>query len=177
VPTTKRIRRHARPIQGIQPGGTRWQILIWGNEVVPMGGEAFKTVQEERAAWRANRADLMREFDEPGSRPAAYFKFELKTEPGKWSMELGALLDRQLVGPEEALRIESLRPILAVDAERFYAIFDDLALKPASFRVDPSMGEECAMAARWHDWRGRPDLAGIFRRRAQVVRDYERSVK
>jgi hypothetical protein len=171
------IRRRVSP--AFDPGSTRWQILMWGVALFPRGGPGFENAGEERQAWREHRDELLKAA-EPGQRQFAYFKFDLGIKsdlvPIPWFEQLNILLDRELIGAEEALRIEnSGRGELNPHDSDFGSIFETKAgierhglceytLRPleSAFRA----------AARWHGWRGRPDFAALYELRADSIHTY-----
>lgn len=135
-------------------------------------GDPFEKETSELACWRKHRAVLMANC-EPGTRPSAFFKFELKIQPTRVIDMLMALFDAGLVEPAEALAIENVHLMLnPVAARDFGSSFED---KGAQCRF----GEETLrrkvgefeFAERWHHWRNRPELVEVYRRRAATVRE------
>ena len=83
------------------------------------------------------------------------------------------LLERNLLPTEDAFPIE--RAYLALgDSAVAYSSFDGaagirgLALGPC---VLSHCQQQFALAAKWHEWRGRPALAGSYARRATACKD------
>jgi hypothetical protein len=164
-----RIRRRGHQLRNLTDG--QWQILQFGLAIIPSGA-GFATDDEQRAAWRQYRDELMREIG-PGRRPAAYFQFDLGiSPPGRWWAQLDVLLDRDLVSREEAARIEAENPALARDASPDASASFESAdyAKQFTDHVVRGVMEQLYLMARWHEWRGRPELAAIHRRRAETVR-------
>jgi hypothetical protein len=176
-----RINRRVRT--RLQHGGdglTRAQRerLLVGRVFMGTGPSFGGSADAMRAAWRKHRAELMATPElKPGRRPWAFFVLELGCDPGparEWSGQLDALMDRGLIGAEEAIGIEALHPELSpTTAREFCQSFENEKVVRAMGLDDYLLGRqasEFAAAARWHEWRGRPEVAERWARRAELVR-------
>lgn len=136
-------------------------------------GEAFADEEEAAAAWRLHRNELMHADFGSRLRPWGYYKFELNCEPHWWHQEVACLLDRDLISREELFRIEQLFPTLHEGCATKFVSFEDRAwidLQRYEGALLRRVAEECELAARWHAWRGREELARRFAKRAEIIR-------
>lgn len=172
MPVTKRARRHARERNQIAEGTTRWQLLMWGCLVLPKEGPDFQNRAEEMQAWAQHRSTLMQQA-EPGMRPAGYFKFDLGIDPApiRWFDQLDVLLDHGLLGPPEALLVERCYSVLASVDSPGRGCWHSLSARSLESSI-----ARFALAARWHDWRGRPALAAQYRQQESDVRKALRNI-
>jgi hypothetical protein len=169
MPTTKRGLRHARIGRAaIVEGSKRHWLLLHGHELFPTGEPGFDDDAQMQEAWHVHRDDLMRAC-EPGSRPYAWWRFDAKVSsarlPVDSAAELIALLDRGAIAPDEAVRIEANNPAMQPGCQIWGSNL------PGGLQTDdPAILQAIARSfeaiARWHAWRGRPELADIYRERA-----------
>lgn len=169
--TTKRALRRARGERGLSD--RQRQNLLFG---VPFcgAGSGFVDDVARRAAWCQHRAELMAAH-EPGQRPAAYFQFDLREDlgGGRWWQQVAVLLRRGLIDPMEATNCERIYPLLDAVQPAGGNVFDEPGeLAKQTLPVDVLCGlvEQFELAAAWHGWRGRPEIAAQYQRRAEVVR-------
>jgi hypothetical protein len=155
--------------------GAQSELLTIGAVILRWSGAdavRFDSDAEAAAAWARHRTELMAAAF-PGSRPFGFWKYDLQVAPPRaWHAQLAGLLDRGLIGAEEVLRIERSRPELAPGAESFGAAYEDaesIRRQRLGEVVLRGLAGEFAIASRWHEWRGRPQLAAAFRLRAAVV--------
>jgi hypothetical protein len=138
-----------------------------------LGGH-FATEAEARAAWFANRRELMAEVTEAGRRPFGYFVHELDCRPSRWYHELAALMQRDLISTEEALAVERVHEILSPDqTAAVCAGFENAnSIRAMSLGkyVLRSKAEQFDLAMAWHERRGRSGLAARYKLRAEIVR-------
>jgi hypothetical protein len=118
----------------------------------------------------------MGECNHAGRRPAAYYRFELGiAPPRRWYGELATLLDHNLIDAEEAVRLERIHYMLSEKyGEVFCAAYDDedhVRRLGLNALTGESLAEQFDVAARWHERRGRPELADTYRARARIVRE------
>jgi len=170
--TTKRSRRHAREERGIPEDSKRWQLLLFGMELVPDGSRGFESQAEELAAFRDAREQLMKAAL-PGQRPAAFFKFELGIpSPALLRDQLPILLSRGLITDGEAQQLErdNYELLTADFGGAFHTVEGVRAMRlgMASLR---SMVARFDTLAAWHQRRGRPEIATTYRTRSKVCRD------
>ncbi len=158
---------------------TQSEILLYGpplSDVLPGDGPGFASEDAERAAWFANRDELMQERLGPGRRPYAYFKWELQAEPRRWWDEVRLLLENDLLDEPEVADIERQHRMLASDPQcQYYASFDSEGTVKRLLTTGPpltllSHANLFDFAASWHAWRGREALADRYKARADVVR-------
>jgi hypothetical protein len=136
---------------------------------------------EMRRCWNANRAELLAACP-PGKRPHAFFRFDLGITDRivwRWHDQLRVLLERGLISAEEAERCENRCPELnPAQAPEFCSSHDSRAtiISSGAGRLGPEivseLVEEFEVVSRWHTWRGRPELADRYRRRAEAVRQF-----
>src|SRR3569833_936830 len=128
MPTTKRVRRHARSSRIVAPGSHRWELLMYGFELLDSDEPGFESEAEERAAWSANRAELLAAA-EPGWRPWAYLRFELRLErpPCRKRELLRLQIEHELISKPDAVAIERNDALLAPDAGVQFSGFETLA--------------------------------------------------
>jgi hypothetical protein len=121
------------------------------------------------ATWRRYRDELIHhESLSPGQRPAAFWRFDVGvTPPCHWWAELDLLMRHNLLTPEEAIAIERDHASLSPNPPAGSGGACRGALSPAGLG---HIGAEFNLAAAWHLWRGRPELAEVYRLRAQAVR-------
>ena len=152
-------------------------LLIFGCVFGAHHQERFASEVDERAAWELHRERLMAQVKDPGRRPHAYYKFDLGVDPPwRWFDEIEILLDHNLIGEDEAIKIERNVEMLSGDqAEAYCASFDGektiawMQLSPDSWC---DFAEQFDVAAKWHQWRGREGLAERYRTRAELMRAY-----
>ncbi len=110
----------------------------------------------------------------PGERPAAFYRVELKVpRPRRWFDELNFLLDRGLIGPEEARVLDIQAGLLSKgQGPRFCEAFESGAgVREQGLGVGGLrylMGE-FSTAARWHRFRERPELEDKYKRLSSIV--------
>lgn len=181
MPTVKRRNRKQRE-RGLSE--TQRMLLLHGSDFGD-GERGFENAREERAAWRQHRLVLLAEWDQPGSRPLAFFRFDLAMGdrwPKHWHEELFALEKNRLLSRDEEIRVEKIRKELDPDQEPEY--------------LDPQRAEACArnglqgprpytsalfcvrlqrdeaeFVAGWHARRGRTELESKYRERARILSD------
>lgn len=141
-------------------------------------GPPFENSGAERDGWNKFRAELMATSYGAGMiRPVAYFRWDLGIVDRvvhRWHDQLAVLLDRNLISAEEAERIDhafsQLHPKQSLaygsSFERPNAI---RSLQLSRYLLSDS-AQEFDFAARWHVWRGRPELAERYHLRASTVR-------
>lgn len=164
--TTKRARRHAR-VAGLTP--EMEEALVSGCDWATARGK-LPPLGDMRAAWAANRDALMKAYTEPGMRPMAYFVFDLRDpEPESRLDQIDVLRDRELLDETEALAIE--RSFIALSPGRdANTSFDDVKKILAMQRGEGMLSQirrDFEIAARWHRWRGREELAEAYWQRAR----------
>ena len=142
----------------------------------------FENEAEERAAWVRYRDTIMSEWNKPGQRPAAWWKYEAGVDvpvrrPGdsfadEWFQQMDLLFERGMLTDEEQERCEVHHRELSPSPEG-HATVEALRL---SLKQGPWPGHmlrvragRCEFASRWHARRGRPEraehyeeLAGIY---------------
>ena len=139
------------------------------------GQEGFSSGDEARAAWQQYREQIMADLSCAGRQPAAFYRFDLNINvPRRWYDELIVLLDKRLISAEEAVRIEASNQMLSGEhQEAFCAAFDD-AGAIIQMRLDAdgagTLVKKFEAAARWHQWRGRPEVAERYTARADLLR-------
>lgn len=170
----RRIQRRARlKPGGLEPGSTRHQLLLYGM-VFTNGGPPFESESDKKQAWQAHRSELLAECP-PGTRPNAFFLYDLRVDrpPLDWHDQVRLLLDRQLLSIEEAVRCEcDYRMLNPTDSLDFCSGFEsesDIHRQHLSAQVLARLACQFQLAARWHDWRGRPKIAAKYQLRASVV--------
>jgi len=149
------------------------EALVLGDGAFSGGGPGFASTTEERAAWNAYRNALMAEYSGPGRRPFGFYRHDLGVAPLQWFDEIRALLEHGLIDATEALLCEKVHHVLS-DNAAVYSSFESAALIRA-MSLSPSVLLHCQrefeLASTWHAWRGRPELAEKYGRRAQAIRD------
>lgn len=146
----RRVRLKASALSDDQEGVLRFGPMLREG----FFGKPFATQAEELECWRKHRAMLM-ENCEPGVRPYAFFKLELKAEPKRaWDM-VEALFAARLIDPTEAAGIELIHPILGPHGRHGAAVKENL-----------EFAGRLQFAGQWHAWRGRPELAAVYQARA-----------
>src|SRR3974377_1228911 len=125
--TTKRLRRHARQTAVWVLSEKQRGILLFGYSVAAHHETGFTSDADERRMWDEHREQLMREFNHPGRRPHAYYKFDLGVDPpSRWAGEWEVLLDPGLTREEGVIPLEHPRHMLSGDhGEAFCASFGD----------------------------------------------------
>ena len=144
--------------------------------MAPPGTYPFESETEERLMWERHRAELLAEC-QPGRRPAAFWRFDLRvTPPSSWPAELGLLVAHELVTPEEMIAIEASNPLLdSRQSPQFNSSFESpdairrLHGDPGTLKI---MHAEFRFAAEWHQRRGRPKLAESYALRARTVQEF-----
>jgi hypothetical protein len=125
------------------------------------------------ATWKRYRSELMADPNlRPGQRPAAFWRLDLQIRPpSNWWEELAMLCEHKLVTPEEALLIERQHNVLSENTAAWGAF--DTAEGAHKQHFNPQVFACCQhefeAAARWHAWRGRPELAEKYAQRAANV--------
>lgn len=110
-----------------------------------------------------------------GCRPSGFFAYELKClDHFRWEEQIRELLERDLIDAAEANWIEDSYSALSGDqSPDLYASFETAAgiqrMRLGAYRLR-SMLREFELARAWHVWRGRPELADRYQRRAAAVR-------
>jgi hypothetical protein len=135
----------------------------------------FAIESEARQAWRRYRGMLLSSA-EPGTRPRAYYLFELGvTPPPRWWSELALLMSRNLIGEDESSLIDLKGDILSpTQSKSFCEAFETAAgvraqqLGAGGLRY---LEGEFRTAAEWHRFRGRPQLEEKYARLARAVRE------
>jgi hypothetical protein len=154
------------------------QVLLYGDVTAAIFSEpVFASVAEERQAWFSLREEVLRECRAhfgPGRRPAGYFKFELACEPVRWYEEIAVLLQHGLIDQSEAIGIEQMHQTLSPgQSDGLCSGFDDqnrIVQMQLSECLRAHLAQEFDVAAEWHTWRGRAELAERYRTRAEVIR-------
>ena len=168
--TIKRRRRHAR--EGFT--AEMHDLLLFGF-AAPSPRLAQPSETQVRDAWRLHRAALLCECDQPCIRPWGYWRFDigLPDPLRRWFSQAAELLTRGLIGGEEAVRAESIYPILAArqSTEEVNTFDDEASIRrqPLGASTAHGLAEAFSVAARWHRWRSRPQLAGVYERRAALM--------
>ena len=165
-----------------QQGGlaqSQREILLFGDAILDQTGPGFASPAAEQAAWRRHRAELMQEpfVNGPGKRPCAFLKFELGCEDAYRFTDfqvIQALSDHGLVGPDEALQIERAHD--ALSATQSPTLYDGFATPESIRRMQVNAHSLTCTAvafdfvAKWHEQRGRAELAAKYSRLAGVIR-------
>jgi hypothetical protein len=143
------------------------------------GGPVAETTDEQlfssdgaRASWERHRKELL-QAAMPGTRPTAFYEFDLGiAPPGPWWNELAVLSERHLLMPEECMYVERIYGVLdPKQSFAFCSAFEhpeqvrEMRFGPVSLRLKT---EEFAFASKWHAERGRLQLAEAYRRRAEA---------
>lgn len=153
--------------------GCQREILMRGQDF--MGdGDGFESEAAERVAWQKHRVEMLAEAG-PGRRPHAYYRLDLGVDPLRWYDEVAALLDHDLVNKADVLALERDYAILAPGQGPLYSAFDDAASigrMGLDGYVLGGLAREFEVAARWHAWHGRQDVADRYKRRAQHIREF-----
>lgn len=174
-----RINRKRRAVQtrgGLTEAQREW-LLVGGFILAdPRNGRPFASEAEELAAWNEHRDELMAEarHNRAGSRPHAFFKFDLKVTPRRGHDELAILLEHRLIDVDEARLIERFDMTLAPEqSPGLYSAFDshELIERRGFDRYTlESVAGEFELATKWHAWRGRSEISELYRARAEAVR-------
>jgi len=110
-------------------------------------------------AWRAHRDELMAASRDPGTRPYGFFKFDLRIAAAVGHFEqIGLLVERGLIDGMEAICIERTYSLLSDDAPADFASSFDSADGVRDQGATTRTLDRLDVAARWHAWRGRPEL-------------------
>jgi hypothetical protein len=174
-----RRNRRVRLSQGV--GGLtdrQREFLLYGDWILcdPHAGDAFPSEDIARAAWNEFREELMAEakHNRAGSRPWAFFHFDLKLDLRRGHDELAILLERGLVDKEEARRCERDDMMLSPDqaAGCYSALSSEELIGRLKFPpcILESMARQFELAAAWHTWRDRPEIAELYKNRSASVR-------
>jgi hypothetical protein len=110
-----RIQRRIRLNHGLTTG--QRAALLLGPYLGRYFGQGFDAEADMEHAWRTHRELLMADHS-PGTRPAAFYKFELGTIPERRRDELALLFTRGLIDGTEAREIRRGHPKLAAEYER-----------------------------------------------------------
>lgn len=164
------------------------EMLLYGQPILNPDGAGFESMAEERAAWFRHRTSIMASWDRPGSRPAGFYRHDLKIDPPPWHWheELSALEARGLLSRVEELRVEGANPALDPrQGEHFLnpkyltprGLFGFGELTNASLYILRRMRDEALFAAGWHQRRNRPELAEKCTRRAAIFDGWIKSRK
>ncbi len=174
-----RVRRRGHLYHGHGLTEEQREILMLGLTFSAIIGASSErpiwSLAEKRQAWRTHRRELLDDC-EPGTRPAAFFEFELSI-PGPLRVfdQLAALLKHGLIDPTEVFSIEATHQQLRADSNtslQYYAeshegiarvLHDEDAMTAAVREFD--------LNAAWHAWRGRLELAKTWSRRAAMMRE------
>jgi hypothetical protein len=165
------IRRRESP--AFDRACTKFQVLMWGMALV-QDGLGFQNAGEERQTWIEHRDELLKA-TEPGQRPVAFFLFDLGIKDRvtyRWFDQITVLLDRDLIGAEEAERVDHSYKELDPDQDALNNSFDTLeetARQQLSKYTLETLEGEFTLASRWHAWRGRPALAELYHLRSSMV--------
>ena len=146
------------------------EYLLIGLPLMEDPGQAdFPTEDAERAAWEANKVELMAECG-PGRRPWGYYKQELHETliPGWWHREIEVLERHNLIGREEEIRLEHDYPLLSAKQD-----VNDRE-PPAGFReysveTLKHTRDEWRVVSAWHAKRNRKELAAMYEARAACL--------
>lgn len=115
-----------------------------------------------------HRDDLMHAC-EPGRRPYAWWRFDASVSvakvPTDWGSELIALLERGAISADEAVRLEAAHRELQPDCRDWGSNLPEGLLNCDRVTLGGIMRKFEAMA-RWHAFRGRPELAAVYQDRA-----------
>jgi hypothetical protein len=133
----------------------------------------FKSEAEASEAWRKYRRMLL-ERAAPGERPRAFYVLELHAPaPRRRFDELSFLLDRALIGDEEAKLIDFDGGLYgSAQGAKFCSAFETTAgvcaqgLGTAGLRY---LKGEFETAGRWHEFRDRAELSAKYKRLAAIV--------
>jgi len=154
---------------------TKWQVLMHGGEILE-NGPGFDDAEAERRGWIEHRDELLKAC-EPGKRPAAFYEFDLALTGRvihKLHDQLNTLMDHDLIGAEEAVRVDNTHGVFNPRQSReFCQAFENEVMIHAQHlgeHVLRSMAYEFSVASRFHTWRGRPDLADRYALRAATTR-------
>lgn len=173
--TTKRMRRHARSSSSIEPGSAKRQFLEHGM-IFTGRDDVFPDAAAARSAWREHRSEIMAAWDQPGTRPWAFWKYDRRVEnpPDEWHEQLPQLLDLGLIDDAEAVRIERgpIQDLQTDQPETFCSSFEN-GDGIGSMQIAPYLLSKLAArfhaTARWHAWRQRPALAARYALRANTI--------
>ncbi len=170
-----RVRRRGNALRF---SGAMLEALVLGDGDFTDGGPGFASATEERAAWIAHRNALMAEHSGPGRRPFGFYRHDLGRAPMHWFDEIRVLLEHGLIDATEALLCEKAHHVLS-DNEAVYSAFERAPLI-RGMGLSPSVlahcGREFELAATWHTWRGRRELAAKYRSRVEAIRDVMQNV-
>jgi hypothetical protein len=179
MPTTKRARRHAR-------GGAnsrsltecQREILLFGFPFLGRHTPSFKDEKETRQAWQRHRTELMSEWNHPGERPDAFWRFDVVVNVrGCWWKETRELEARGLLTPSEELRVEKARPILSGGQSEHLFAPEMFAISVARELDEPGSLRryrgEFELAAGWHESRGRVQIATKYGRLLQLIDEHQ----
>ncbi len=161
-------------------GCTQYQLLRWGSLLSPEDGPGFEDESEMRRVWNAHKSELLAECG-PGERPYAFYFFDLGIRDRVvhgWAGQVGVLMDRGLIDATEAAGVEANYRMLNAGAAEYMRALDrpdgilTMLGGPRTKQSEIIMAgivTECEVAARWHAWRGRPELAALYDQRAKVA--------
>ncbi len=171
-----RVMRRGFSRTGLTQEQREW--LLYGFSIGSKAPE-FGSELDERAAWERYGEHIKTERWGAGQRPYAFFRWDLRISfvPLEWWKQLGILLDRKLISAEEKFAIEARYPVLdpeqSPDFNRTFEHGDVSGTHLGSY-VLTRLSEEFAFASRWHDDRGRAQLAAKYGRCADNTRAHTR---
>jgi hypothetical protein len=170
MPRINRRNRTRSSEQRLEIGDRRWFMLMYGSDLGfnRRGGALdFQGGRQLRALWQRNRNALM-EFCGPGERPTAYYHFKLGVAiseiPIRWLDQIEFLDLRQMLDADESRDVELIYPMLST-FKPDPSVFDagPVAASPEFCSI---LEHRFAVAAGWHNRRGREQLAAHYHRLA-----------
>ncbi len=163
-------RSRVRSTRGLT--GAQMEILLHGCVMLWHEQPGFESHAERLAGWRKHGRELLAA-SHPGSRPAAFYEFDLQESrvSWRWYDQIAVLLRHELIDQAEAVTIESDHPRLKLDAPSEHYFADSTEGLKRIFCSD-GHGLRChlremELAVAWHKWRNRPAMVEIFERRSE----------
>jgi hypothetical protein len=139
--------------------------------LLPAGAQgAFPTQGDAGAAWKRHGAAILSPC-QPGTRPWGFYQFELGIPmPRRWWDELEVLMDHSLIEAAEAVCLERANELLSgSQSPDLYAALVTGGFTRLCSVTRESMSRMFRAAAKWHDYRERPALAGHYRELAATA--------
>jgi hypothetical protein len=125
---------------------------------------------EAKTAYRAHRTEVLAEELGPGRRAFGFMTFDLGATPGRALDDIGSLMERGLIDATESIGVEKSYRILDSDVPpefcKNFSSIERIADQKLSARTVERYAKNFAIAARWHRWRGRAEIAARFEKYA-----------